>query len=313
MALYKVPQDVEAEDKLLGPFSFRQFIYLIIVVMAIGIAWGLWQLLPPLAIIPLPIVIFFGALALPLRKDQPMETYLAAMVEYFLKPHRRLWDPDGINSLIEITVPKVIEYSRVKDITTTEAERRFSYLSEIADSQGWSVRGSSVPAPNSAMNSDVYFEAQQVPDIINDDSFRMQSIDEKLALSNTLRRENAVNSMQNAFSSAMQAEIEKPMPSPSNYFGGTALTEPETPVDITTDQILEYNPYPTIQQSVIQPMNQKKPAETESPPTTSEKVIPTAIINLATNTDLTIATMAREANRIQDKINLEQGVVINLR
>ena len=30
MAQYKVPQDVEADDKLLGPFSFRQFVYLLI-------------------------------------------------------------------------------------------------------------------------------------------------------------------------------------------------------------------------------------------------------------------------------------------
>ena len=30
MAQYKVPQDVEADDKLIGPFSFRQFVYLLI-------------------------------------------------------------------------------------------------------------------------------------------------------------------------------------------------------------------------------------------------------------------------------------------
>ena len=72
MAVYKVPQDVEAEDKLIGPFSFRQFIYLIIALIAIALGWGLSQLFIPLAIIPLPIVVFFGALALPLRKDQPM-------------------------------------------------------------------------------------------------------------------------------------------------------------------------------------------------------------------------------------------------
>jgi hypothetical protein len=41
MATYKVPQDVEADDKLIGPFSFRQFIYLIIVALAIALAWGL--------------------------------------------------------------------------------------------------------------------------------------------------------------------------------------------------------------------------------------------------------------------------------
>ena len=44
MAVYKVAQDVEADDKLLGPFTFRQFIYLIIVALAIALAWGLAQL-----------------------------------------------------------------------------------------------------------------------------------------------------------------------------------------------------------------------------------------------------------------------------
>src|ERR1035437_1052289 len=166
MAVYKVPQDVEADDKLIGPFSFRQFIYLVIVTLSIMLAWGLAQLFIPLAIIPLPVVIFFGALALPLRKDQPMEIYMAAMVSFFLKPHRRLWDPDGIDSLIEITVPKVIEYNRTKDLTMSEAERRFSYLAEIVDSQGWAIRGPGVQAPNSAMTSDAYFEAQTVEDIL---------------------------------------------------------------------------------------------------------------------------------------------------
>lgn len=68
MAVYKVPQDVEADDKLIGPFSFRQFIYLIIVAISIAIAWGLSQLFIPLAVIPLPLILFFGALALPLKK-----------------------------------------------------------------------------------------------------------------------------------------------------------------------------------------------------------------------------------------------------
>lgn len=44
MATYKVPQDVEADDKLIGPFSFRQFIYLIIVALLGVAAWGLSQL-----------------------------------------------------------------------------------------------------------------------------------------------------------------------------------------------------------------------------------------------------------------------------
>ena len=80
MAEYKVAQDVEAEDKLIGPFSFRQFIYLIIAAVAVALAWGLGQIFVGLAIIPLPVIIFFTVLALPLRKDQPMEIYVAAII-----------------------------------------------------------------------------------------------------------------------------------------------------------------------------------------------------------------------------------------
>lgn len=68
MAQYKVPQDVEADDKLLGPFSFRQFVYLLVAGGLIALAVGLFQLFPLLAIIPLPPVLLLVALALPLKK-----------------------------------------------------------------------------------------------------------------------------------------------------------------------------------------------------------------------------------------------------
>jgi len=327
MAVYKVPQDVEADDKLLGPFSFRQFIYLVVVAMALGIAWALSRLFIPLAIIPLPVIIFFGALALPLRKDQPMEIFMAAMVSFYLKPRRRLWDPDGIDSFIEITAPKTIEYMRTKDLTTSEAERRFTYLADIVDSQGWAVRGADVQAPNSAMNSVVYFEAQQANDILDNENQQSKSIDNLLAQSGADRREKAVNNMQKNFSSAIQTEIEKPMPSPSSYFGGAPLTkaeypkkespdlklpEIETPLDSAPKQPFEFNPYPDISQSVLQPLHSIKPKAPE-PVTTSEKVVSPDIINLASDTGFSIATIASEANRIQEKQNMVEEVIINLR
>ena len=57
MATYKVIQDIEAEDKLVGPFSLRQFIYACIavlcgyfcfIVVAKGIPIFLGVFLPPL-------------------------------------------------------------------------------------------------------------------------------------------------------------------------------------------------------------------------------------------------------------------------
>ncbi len=49
MATYKVPQDVEAEDKLLGPFTFRQFIYLMVIFGCVLLAIALFQIFPLLA------------------------------------------------------------------------------------------------------------------------------------------------------------------------------------------------------------------------------------------------------------------------
>jgi len=316
MAVYKVPQDVEADDKLIGPFSFRQFIYLVIVSLAIALAWGLAHISIILIIIPLPIVVFFGALALPLRKDQPMEIFMAAMVSFYLKPRKRFWDPDGIDSLIEITAPKTVDVQRTKDISQNEAERRFGYLAEIVDSQGWAVRGSGVQAPNSAMNSDVYFEAQQIQDVLDSDNTMTQTLNYKLDQSDARRHQGMVDIMNGKASTPQSTS------SSFNYFGSSP-TGGMAP-DPIYSQELEYNPYPDdIQQAVLQPIDEPpapqhhktspvKPV-VEPSPTTSEKAVSADIINLASNTDLSIEAIARAANRIQEKQDLKEEEIVSLR
>jgi hypothetical protein len=313
MAIYKVPQNVEADDKLIGPFTFRQFIYLIIVSLAIALAWGLSQISVPLAVVPLPIITLFGALALPLRKDQPMEMYLAAMVSFLLKPHRRLWDPDGIDSLIEITTPKMVEVQRMKDLSQTEAQRRFSYLAQIADTQGWAIRGPGVQAPNSALTSDVYFEAQQVQDIMDSDTSTSQFFSNKLDQNNIRKHQDMVNLIHKQPVAAPQSASNT-----SNYFGGVAAIQgpPIAPEPIIKEH-LEYNPYPEdIRQAVIEPIDisrQSTAKLTRPETTTSEKPLAAGIISLANNTDLSIETIAREANRITKGQNLNEEVTISLR
>ncbi len=310
MSQYKVPQDVEADDKIIGPFSFRQFIYLIIVALAGILAWWLGSIVFFLAIIPMPVIIFFGALALPLRKDQPMEIFLAAMVSFYLKPHKRLWDPDGVDSLIEITAPKTPEIQRIKDISQDEAQRRLSYLSEIVDSQGWAVRGVGVQPPNNAMRSDAYFAAQQTDDILDDDNTITRSFDTKLEKSNTDRHQ--------AMAKIISGQ-------PTNYFGSPLDGLASTPTNDNSIKI-DYNPYPDIQQSVIQPLDAQDAAQPPIQPqvaaprpiaqpvlTTSDRAPSADIINLATNDDLSIATIAREANRIHEKQEMQEEVVISLR
>lgn len=311
MAVYKVPQDVEADDKLIGPFSFRQFIYLIIVAMAGALAWFLGTLFVGLAIIPLPVILLFGALALPLRKDQPMEIYLAAMVSFYLKPRRRMWDPEGVESYIEITVPKTIEVKLTKDITQADAEQRFAYLANLVDTGGWAIRGTTGPS-GSSLNSDAYIEAQGTEDILDTTNQVGQSFDTLMEKRTVQLKEEARERMLHPKPAAA------PVPSP--------VAQPVVAAEPTL-QPLTFNPYPTdIQQTVIQPLNDPahqyqppspplppEPVKTE-PAATSEKPVSPDIMSLANNTDLSIETIAREAHRIQEKEDeLTEEVVISLR
>ena len=192
MSVYKVPQDVEADDKLLGPFNFRQFIYLIIVAGCIALEIFLWGIFPGLIILPLPIIIFFGVLALPLRKDQPMETYLAAVVSFYLKPNKRFWQPDGVEHLIQISAPVNKEEHLTKELSQNEASRRLSYLADIVDTEGWAIKHSIAPV-NTTVREEYSNEARAAEDMF--DNSRVSSNVDNLLNQHDQRRKQQI--MQN--------------------------------------------------------------------------------------------------------------------
>jgi len=323
MAVYKVAQDVEADDKLIGPFTFRQFIYLIIVALAGALAWGLSRVFVGLAIIPLPIILFFGALALPLRKDQPMEVYLAAIVSFYVKPRKRLWEPDGIESLVEITAPKVVEIQRTKTLSEDETERRLSFLADIADTRGWSVRHVAAP-PQTSMTTDVYYAAQQTEDVLDASGGISQSLGTMMDQADVKRREEMIARMHATASAPAAPSAPAQTPTSTPIPQAAVVPEPQVlpvvPQPVVAPPVTQspaaptYNPYPTeIHQAMIQPLSaQPQPAKPQV--TTSETPVSPDIINLANNPDLSIETIQREANRIQEKADrADSEVFVSLR
>lgn len=345
MAVYKVAQDVEADDKLLGPFTARQFIYLIIVALSGLVAWFLSQLFLPLMIIPLPVILFFGALALPLRKDQPMEVYMAAMVSYYLKPRRRLWVPDGIESLIEITAPKAEEVQRTKDYGQDEAQQRLSYLADIVDSEGWAVRrvGTVAGMPNStSMLGDVYNAAQSTADPLDESGAVALGFESMIAEADEKRRSDIMERMRNPATFSQPAAPAPPqqnftIPTADPYASpSTQLTDPYSQPNITVADPysslsanqnptnIKFDPYPNIRQSIVQPLSSNHQIATPAPEppaaaaqtsdtakSTSETTVSPDIIKLVNNSGLSVETIAREAHRIQKKD--EEEVIISLR
>jgi hypothetical protein len=325
MATYKVPQDVEADDKLLGPFSFRQFIYLIIVAVGIGLGWLFFTILPPLVVIPLPIVVFFGALALPIRKDQPMEVYLAAILAFYLKPRQRMWDPDGVETLVNITAPRSTEPQRTKGVSSSEAEQRLQYLSNLSDTRGWSVRGIN-EVGGSSMNSDVFNEAQQTQDVLDSDNVIAQNFNQMISANDQRRHQDMLNRFQTAAQTPGQhmdvAPLPPPRPAIPDPYAGVFTQPVATPDPFASVPAPQFNPYPTsMNQTVIQPLSATPtpppaapqtpatpaPTPPQTPETTSAPTISPDIMKLASN--------AREAHRITEKeANLDsEEVVISLR
>lgn len=146
MATYKVLQDIEAEDKLLGPLTLKQFIFAII---AVGIGFIEFKLItaPELSIMRWPFVVvlllpmaLFGFLAAPIGRDQPNDIWLLARLRFLIKPHVRIWNQDGISQLVTITVPKKIQEVFTNGLDQREVQSRLTALASTLDSRGWAIK-----------------------------------------------------------------------------------------------------------------------------------------------------------------------------
>ena len=322
MAVYKVPQDVEAEDKLLGPFSFRQFIYLIVAALAGFMAFLFSKIFIGLIVIPLPIVLIFLVLAFPFRKDQPTETYIIAMLKFFFKPRKRLWDPEGTISLVQITAPRAAEGPQLKEFGGSEASQRLAYLAQVVDTQGWATRGAM--SPNDSLNDIVVAEANQAEDILDDSSGVARAFDQRIAQADDARLQAARQQMTQSLTQPAQAQPPQPQPEPQQDWYAQQPQPAESPEVPELPQTLDYNPYPSsMRQHVINPVSdhpepvQRPPQQTpqqapqaQAQNTPSSEPVSPDIIRLANNNDLSISAIAREANRLN---NSDEEVVVSLR
>lgn len=148
MATYKVLQDIEAEDKLIGPLTLRQFVYAAIAVAAAFIAFKI-SFVNIFLILPfIPIIILFAVLAVPFGHDQPNEVWLLAQARFLLKPHKRIWNKGGISSSVTITAPKRQAIIATKAVSESDAVGRLERLARTIDSRGWAVKNVNVNLSN---------------------------------------------------------------------------------------------------------------------------------------------------------------------
>ncbi len=150
MAVYKVIQDIEAEDKLIGPLGLKGFVYAAIALICgyIDVRLAISTELGPvrwmvMLIFAMPMFVF-GTLALPIGREQPTEVWLLSRLRFRVKPRTRIWNQNNISELVTITAPKRIEHQLTKNFTQDEVQSRLRALATTIDSRGWAVKNVAV-------------------------------------------------------------------------------------------------------------------------------------------------------------------------
>ncbi|MGB4759511.1 MAG: PrgI family protein [Candidatus Saccharimonadales bacterium] len=258
MATYKVIQDIEAEDKLLGPLTLRQFIYAGITVSLLFGAFMVSKTVPFLAIPFILPALVFGFLSAPWGKDQPTETWAVAKVRFLFKPRKRIWDQSGQKDLVNITVPKKEIINYTNGLSQNEVKSRLEALASTIDTRGWVIKDASYGQYQQPVtfgvdaNSDRLVSAPTIPqlvpeygsmpsyDVLDEHAGIAQQFDQMIAASERTHRQQVMEKL------AAQAPTQPSQASASAWFNPTSTptlgipvtpgVAPSTPITPTLDE-----------------------------------------------------------------------------
>ncbi|HEY5805856.1 MAG TPA: PrgI family protein [Candidatus Saccharimonadales bacterium] len=366
MATYKVIQDVEAEDKLFGPLTLRQFIYGAVAAICLFLSYSFaTHSAGFLMVVTLPIAFVAGFFAFPWGRDQPTEIWALAKIRFLLKPRRRIWDQSGVKELVTITAPKRVETYRTNGLSETEVRSRLQALASTIDTRGWATKSVYINAYSQSANlndSDRLVTPSLLPKPVDDvivqaaddmldeqnnaGAQRMQSM---INQSTKAHRERLMASLQNSATSPAQTQtrpanywfLNQPSPTASipndmavfgsqvvtpgadtNAGGAAAGLPAQDEIGLVaeleehkrqsatgayyghmhtikplSEQARPATPQPATPPSTVMPVESAltPPAQPNPAPVTPSKQA--AILQLASNDDLNVATIAREAER----------------
>lgn len=366
MATYKVLQDIEAEDKLFGPFTLKQFIFaaIAIVIGFIGFRVAITGIpvfiKVPFILMLLPFFAVFGFLAAPIGQDQPNDIWLFARLRFLFKPRLRIWNQDGLSDLVTITAPKRVETVFTKDFTQDEVRSRLQALANTVDSRGWAVKN---------VNTNLFGQASYVATTTSDRLLDPASLPQEVTSIDVLPSDDMLDTNNNATAQHLDQLVKQStsehkqqvrqqvsgqqtaqQPSAQDYW---FMNQPAAPKISLPQDYATFSNQPVVtpgtndviqsveetaeekalaekliaekQQAqahvsdhmrVLQPLHDKegKPVPQPQPVVTQktpEIPVNPAILELANNDDLNVATIARQAQKM-NKPKDDGEVVISL-
>ena len=133
---YKIPQDVQIEDKIVGPLTLKQliilgigggFTYAIYTILAKQYYIEVWLLptaIPGLLTLAITFLKIGGI---------PFGKWVLLMIEYFVKPKKRVFVMGGADMYMYTLFADKTKKAQTKDTGATKAERDRERLSKIGE------------------------------------------------------------------------------------------------------------------------------------------------------------------------------------
>lgn len=142
---YKIPQNVGIEDKIVGPLTLRQLIFLAV---GFGISYVMFAIASKLyelnileyIVILIPAVIS-AALALIKINNVTLTKFIFMFLQFSIKPKKRFWDHRGIANIVspDLTEGKTQAVPETSTVIEDKAKKasNLSQLSQVLDSGGF--------------------------------------------------------------------------------------------------------------------------------------------------------------------------------
>jgi hypothetical protein len=331
MASHKVIQDIEAEDKFVGPLTLRQFIfamggaffgYLNVFAMGKGAPWAFLIFAPPM--------FFCFFLAIPWSKTQPTEVWFLAKLRFHFKPKRRIWNQSGLQELVTITVPKKPERVLTKNLSEEEVKSRLQALADTIDSRGWAIKHTT---QQEASGDDRLINIASIPEPVPEEDLRNvpDVMDEKTApLASSIEHmieDKDKQRKQHLYDKMDNIRKGKPEEAPDKSLAvSPPLEEPHALSNQAEEQLLSAElekrkasarlsegnmhsiPSAKSKAKIKKPKIKSASTDEKKPQADMTTPVQPDILELAQNNDLNVATIARQANKKDD----DNEVVVSL-
>ncbi len=138
---YIVPKFIEVEDKIIGPFTLKQFLYLVGGGITTYLLWFmLWKVSPFIFfLVALPVLALSGALTFVKVNERPFIYFLQAAINYAIVPKERYWMkiPEIEEIKIVARVPKAVPKEVKRAVSQKGFRSKLEELAMIVDTKGW--------------------------------------------------------------------------------------------------------------------------------------------------------------------------------